>query len=201
MAQAAIGLFDSLNNKTETLFRVTLPMEQSPKRKIDRTRVVILVAVALIALAAGLFYLKPAPAKVSITAVNLQMNYASGQGSYFGPSTSSLYSASTTAGGQLIISITITNEDASNGHSIEGLELTSDSFSRFALVSSSPDIQSQFCSSPLPNSAECPPYLISPGGSVTFTLTLTADCSATSFGVCVGPSYAGPLNLYLTTHQ
>jgi len=111
--------------------------------------------------------------QVQITGYNLDVSYAGSTSGYFGPSSQALSGTGLTLNGgqQFTDTITISDSAILFKHSIEQFSVTTPGFT---LDSVTPNL----------------PITLSPGGSVTITLTLTAP----------NEDYTGPItyNLYTT---
>jgi uncharacterized membrane protein len=146
------------------------------KRHFRKNTLLIVIVIVLIVVLTYLFL--PPNQSVAITAINMQPNYGEATGAnWLGPPTTLPASYETLAGGEVTVSVVITNHDQSDGHYVVGIEPNGASFAEFGNATMiSPDIPGQTCSigiaQIIPNN--CPPWYVAPGASVTFTLTFRA---------------------------
>jgi len=147
--------------------RVNVP--QKPKRKATKyvvtAVIIVIIVIAIIAIVGN------PTVTASINNVNLQISYTGSTSGYLGP-TSQVFSYSNSVSGsqQFSLTLTLTSSALLLTHYINSITLNTNGFT---LVSISPNL----------------PYSLSPGSSVSFTLTIQA------------PSYNfnGPLNILVST--
>ncbi len=146
-----------------------------PKRRIGL--IVAIVIIVILIIFGGLFILgshyqvSNPTVSVSITGINLQIDYTGISSGYLGPTSQAISYTNTLNGGQQFsITITLSSSAILLSHNINSITLNTGGFS---LDSISPNL----------------PYSISPGSSVYITLTLTAPNS----------NFNGPLDLIIST--
>jgi hypothetical protein len=140
-----------------------------------RYKVIIGVAVAILLIIVGIgivgYFIGQLTPTVQITGENLEIEYTSIFGGYFGPSSQSLgYATNGPSGGTFSFTFTLTSNAILLTHSINQITVGTPGFT---LLSISPSL----------------PYSVSPGGSVTITLVIRAP----------NTNYIGPLNIVLVT--
>ena len=145
-------------------------------------KVIIGVAVAIVLIIVGIgivgYLSTPTPTTVTtilptvtITGVNLEIEYTGDTGGYFGPSSQSLGGTlSVTAGSTITETFTLTSNAILFTHSINQVTVGTPGFT---LLSVSPSL----------------PYSVGPGGSVTITVVIQTP----------NTNYVGTLNIVLLT--
>jgi len=147
---------------------------QKPKRKATRyvvTAVIIVIIVIAFIAIVGSQHIGNPTITVSINNINLQIIYTGSTSGYLGPTSQVIYYSNSVSGGQQFsLTLTLTSSALLFTHYINSITLNTNGFT---LVSISPNL----------------PYSLSPGSSVSFTLTIQA------------PSYNfnGPLNIVVST--
>lgn len=149
----------------------TQPMSpQSPKSRTLRN-VGIVVVVVVVAMVSLIIIGAASASTVNITAQNLSFDYTGSTSGYFGPSFQGGGNSLSVGGGsQFTETITPTNGALLLTHSINSISVTTPGFT---LVTISPNL----------------PYSLTPGSSITFTLTIQAP----------NTNYNGPIGILIST--
>jgi ribosomal protein L37E len=131
--------------------------------------VIIVILVGTVFLATGGYITGPTPT-VTVTAVDLTIQYTGLTSGYLGPTSQSLDGFTTSAGSQFTDSITFTSSSIVLTHNINNIYVNTPGFT---IDSISPNL----------------PYSFSPGSTFTITITMTVPAN----------SYTGVLNLVVST--